>query len=80
MKVRGPEQSRWEHPKVLSLAFQHRRVKSLGHCPQHLLHLSKMNINQTRGKAELRKESGNVQSVCSGDEKCLESSQGTCAV
>ena len=54
--VRGPEQSHWEHPNVVCLPFQHRRGKSLGHCPQHLLHVRKMNINQTWGMAELRNQ------------------------
>ena len=40
--------------------FSTYEVKSLGHFPQHHLHLGRMNINKTWGMAELRKESGNI--------------------
>ena len=63
----------------LGLAFKHRRSRTWAIFSQHHLHLKKMNIKQTWGMDELRKKSGSVSSMCSGNEKCLESSQLTCA-
>ena len=54
--------------------------QTLGLFSQHHLHWRKITINQTWGMTELMKESGNVWSMCSGDEKCLESLQLTYAV
>ena len=54
--------------------------QTLGLFSQHHLHWGKITINQTWGMTELMKESGNVWSMCSGDEKCLESLQLTYAV
>ena len=42
------------------LGFSTLKVKSLGHFSQYHLHLRKININQTWGMAELRKESRNT--------------------